>query len=61
MAKMKHSIEWMVARINDYLDDKGSYETIAKNYGIRIDNCYAIPIFRKIITFMVFIYKPDHN
>lgn len=34
MAKMKHSIEWMVARINDYLDGKGSYETIAKNYGI---------------------------
>ncbi len=34
MAKMKHSIEWMVARVNDYLDDKGSYETIAKDNGI---------------------------
>ena len=34
MAKMKHSIEWMVARVNDYLDDKGTYETIAKDNGI---------------------------
>lgn len=29
MAKRKHSPEWMLARVQEYLDGKGSYESIA--------------------------------
>ena len=30
MAKRKHSPEWMLARVNEYLSGMGSYESIAK-------------------------------
>ena len=34
MAKKKHSVEWMVDRVNEYLDGKGSYRSIAASNGI---------------------------
>ncbi len=34
MAKKKHSVEWMIDRVNEYLDGKGSYESIAASNGI---------------------------
>lgn len=34
MAKRKHSPEWMLARVQEYLDGKGSYETLAAANGI---------------------------
>lgn len=34
MSKKKHSPEWMLARIEEYLSGQGSYETIARAYGI---------------------------
>ena len=34
MSKRKHTAEWMIARVEDYLTGKGSYKTIAGAYGI---------------------------
>ena len=34
MAKKKHSPEWMLAKVNEYLSGKGSYESIATANGI---------------------------
>lgn len=34
MAKKKHSPEWMLARVQEYLSGQGSYQTIAKKNGI---------------------------
>ena len=34
MAKRKHSVEWILERINEYLNGEGSYESIAKANGI---------------------------
>ena len=34
MSKRKHSVEWMLERVKEYLDGKGSYETIATANGI---------------------------
>lgn len=34
MSKRKHSPEWMLARVKEYLDGKGSYESIASANGI---------------------------
>lgn len=34
MAKRKHSIEWMIDRVNEYLSGTGSYESIAEANGI---------------------------
>ena len=34
MSKRKHTAEWMIARVEDYLVGKGSYKTIAEAYGI---------------------------
>ena len=34
MSKKKHSPEWMLARIEEYLSGQGSYETIARTYEI---------------------------
>ena len=34
MAKKKHAVEWMIDRVNEYLDGKGSYESIAARNGI---------------------------
>ena len=34
MSKRKHTAEWMIARVEDYLTGKGSYKTIAEAYGI---------------------------
>ena len=34
MSKMKHSPEWMIARIEEYLSGQASYESIARAYGI---------------------------
>ena len=34
MAKRKHSPEWMLARVNEYLSGMGSYESIANATGI---------------------------
>ena len=37
MAKRKHSPEWMLARVNEYLSGMGSYEHIATANGIAMD------------------------
>ena len=34
MSKKKHSPEWMLARIEEYLSGQASYESIARAYGI---------------------------
>lgn len=34
MPKRKHSAEWMLGRVQEYLDGKGSYETLAAANGI---------------------------
>lgn len=34
MAKKKHSVEWMLERVNEYLNGEGSYDSIAKANGI---------------------------
>ncbi|MBR5945353.1 MAG: helix-turn-helix domain-containing protein [Lachnospiraceae bacterium] len=34
MAKKKHSAEWMIDRVNEYLSGNGSYDSIAHTYGI---------------------------
>ncbi len=34
MAKRKHSAEWMLERVNEYLNGEGSYDSIAKANGI---------------------------
>ena len=34
MSKRRHSVEWMLERVKEYLDGKGSYETIATANGI---------------------------
>lgn len=34
MAKRKHSPDWMIERVKEYLEGKGSYESIAKANGI---------------------------
>ena len=34
MSKRKHSVEWMLERVREYLDGKGSYKTIASANGI---------------------------
>ena len=34
MAKRKHSADWMLARVNEYLSGKGSYRQIARANGI---------------------------
>lgn len=34
MSKRKHTIEWMLARVQEYLDGKGSYDTLAAASGI---------------------------
>ena len=34
MAKRKHSPEWMIARVQEYLSGQGSYQSIAKKNGI---------------------------
>ena len=34
MPKRKHTAEWMIARVEEYLTGKGSYKTIAEAYGI---------------------------
>ena len=34
MGKGKHSPEWMLARVNEYLSGKGSYRSIAAEHGI---------------------------
>ena len=30
MSKRKHTAEWMIARVEEYLTGKGSYKTIAE-------------------------------
>ena len=34
MSKRKHSVEWMLERVREYLEGKGSYKTIATANGI---------------------------
>ena len=34
MAKKKHSVEWIIERVKEYLNGEGSYESIAKANGI---------------------------
>ena len=34
MSKKKHTVEWMIARVEEYLSGKGSCKSIAKAYGI---------------------------
>lgn len=34
MSKRKHSVEWMIERVKEYLDGKGSYETLSSANGI---------------------------
>ena len=34
MSKRKHSPEWMIARVQEYLSGTGSYDSIAKANGI---------------------------
>ena len=34
MAKRKHTTEWMLARVMEYLNGEGSYHSISKAYGI---------------------------
>lgn len=34
MAKRKHSADWMLARVREYLSGKGSYRQIARSNGI---------------------------
>lgn len=34
MAKKKHSADWMLARVREYLSGKGSYRQIARANGI---------------------------
>ena len=34
MGKKKHTAEWIVARVEEYLSGKGSFSSIAKSYGI---------------------------
>ena len=34
MAKRKHTHEWMLARVKEYLNGEGSYGSIAKSNGI---------------------------
>lgn len=34
MSKRKHSVEWMLAGVQEYLDGKGSYDTLAAANGI---------------------------
>ena len=34
MAKRKHSADWMLARVREYLSGKGSYRQIARANGI---------------------------
>ena len=36
MSKRKHSVEWMLERVKEYLDGKGSYKTIARANGIGV-------------------------
>ena len=38
MAKRKHSADWMLARVNEYLSGKGSYRQIAKANGISVQS-----------------------
>ena len=34
MAKRKHSSDWMLAKVREYLSGKGSYRQIARSNGI---------------------------
>ena len=34
MSKRKHTPEWMIARVEEYLSGKGSCKSIARAYGI---------------------------
>ena len=34
MAKRKHSADWVLARVREYLSGKGSYRQIARSKGI---------------------------
>lgn len=38
MVKLKHSPEWMIARVKEYLDGKGSYKNIARQHNISYSN-----------------------
>ena len=35
MSKKRHSPEWILARVNEYLSGKGSYRSIARENGIQ--------------------------
>ena len=41
MAKRKHSADWMLARVKEYLSGKGSYRLIAEANGISARNLRA--------------------
>ena len=34
MSKRKHTPEWMIARVEEYISGKGSCKSIARAYGI---------------------------
>ena len=34
MYKRKHSPDWIIARVEEYLDGQGSYRSMARTYGI---------------------------
>ncbi|MDY2684733.1 MAG: transposase, partial [Selenomonadaceae bacterium] len=38
MGKRKHSADWMLARVKEYLSSKGSYRLIAEANGISAQN-----------------------
>lgn len=38
MAKRKHSADWMLARVREYLSGKGSYRQIARANGISVQS-----------------------
>ena len=38
MAKRKHSADWMLARVREYLSGKGSYRQIARANGLSVQS-----------------------
>ena len=38
MAKRKHSADWMLARVREYLSGKGSYRQIQSEWDIRAES-----------------------
>ena len=59
MAKRKHSADWMLARVREYLSGKGSYQQIARANGfpvfheIYIKNFVALLLFFAAPSFLI--------